>query len=645
MSPREVAERARHQAVKTAWRRRQVRPGAVDPLAVPTTVPAFASLLSSAGPLVPDPAAVDELVVAAEEIMAGRATILGVERSDFEAPDWWVDPVTGVRAPDGVYAFSIDHRSPAEVGVIKNVWEPSRHHQLTILAAAYRLTGDDRFAERTAALLRGWWATNPFLSGVHWTSGIELGIRLISWVWVRRLLDGWPNASGLFEHDTHALQQIHHHQDYLVHLLSSGSSANNHVIAEAAGLAVAALAFPWFDESDRWRRKGLDVVVRQLERQTDADGLNRELASEYHGLVLELGLAVAAELELAGHPVPDALSAVLVRMFDALAAVVDAHLEPPRQGDGDGGSGWLFDAPSRNRWATLLVVGAEVTGPLPWWPRRPAPGVGASLLAAALPAALTSDRPRPASRPSFFAEAGMTLLRGTAGDREVWCRLDAGPHGYLSIAAHAHADALAVELRVDGVDLLADPGTYCYTGDDEARRYFRSTVGHNTLELGGRDQSLSGGPFMWTRHAQTELISLADDGELAVWTAEHDGYGDLNPSTLHRRTVRLSRPDASLEVVDELTTAGPVPARLAWHIGPLVEVELEGSTARCRWAGGAATLHLPPELAWRARRGEVAPTLGWYSPGFGVRVPATTLVGTGTARAGTSWTTVLAIAR
>ena len=40
---------------------------------------------------------------------------------------------------------------------------------------------------------------NPFLSGVHWTSGIELGVRLISLAWIRRLLADWPGVAGLFE--------------------------------------------------------------------------------------------------------------------------------------------------------------------------------------------------------------------------------------------------------------------------------------------------------------------------------------------------------------------------------------------------------------------------------------------------------------
>ena len=103
----------------------------------------------------------------------------------------------------------------------------------------------------------------------------------------------------------------------------------------------------------------------------------------------------------------------------------------------------------------------------------------------------------------------MALLRDTE-DRpdELWCRADHGPHGYLSIAAHAHADALAIEMRVGGVDVLADPGTYCYGADPAWRAYFRSTLAHNTLEVGGVDQSLAAGPHLWTRQARAELEGL-----------------------------------------------------------------------------------------------------------------------------------------
>ena len=117
-------------------------------------------------------------------------------------------------------------------------------HHVTVLAAAFALSGDERYAERAASHLRSWWAQNPFLSGVHWTSGIETGLRLISWVWVRRLLEAWEEQLGYSRDNEVALAQIWWHQHYLASFRSRGSSANNHVIAEAAGLLVAALPSP-----------------------------------------------------------------------------------------------------------------------------------------------------------------------------------------------------------------------------------------------------------------------------------------------------------------------------------------------------------------------------------------------------------------
>ena len=104
-------------------------------------------------------------------------------------------------------------------------------------------------AEAAANQLRSWWRANPFLTGVHWTSGIEAGIRLLSWVWIRRLLDEWPKVGDLFEYNQDAVRQIAWHQEFLAAFPSRGSSANNHVIAEAAARLAAACAFPWYAET------------------------------------------------------------------------------------------------------------------------------------------------------------------------------------------------------------------------------------------------------------------------------------------------------------------------------------------------------------------------------------------------------------
>ncbi|MFJ3880122.1 alginate lyase family protein [Streptomyces sp. NPDC090077] len=629
MGPQEVGGRA-----GDAVRRRRWRTSAPDAPAVSGA--RFTAVLPAGTLDAVPPDAAKRLVAEADRLMAGHGRFFGVDREDLVDPDWSWDPKTGRRAPQ-VYAFDVPYRDEEAVGDVKQIWEPSRHQYLTVLAAAYAVTGDERYAERVAAHLRSWWEANPPLSGVHWTSGIELGIRLLSWVWVRRLLDGWPGAAGLFEENPVARDQVWHHQRWLAAFPSRGSSANNHVIAEAAGQFAAACAFGWFPSSERWRADALRSLERHLRGNTFLSGLNRELASEYHGLVLELGLAALAEADAAGVQVPAAVRLVLLRMTDALAAVVDNRLRPPRQGDSDDGHGLVVDGAGTDRWGSLLSTGEAVFGRLDWWPAVTGTDVRTALLAALVrPGAPAVTRP--AKRPVHFPDAGMTVLRGPG---ELWVRCDGGPHGFLSIAAHAHADALSVEVRHDGVDVLADPGTFCYHGQPEWRQYFRSTLGHNTLELDGADQSVSGGPFLWTRHAQTRvLVADTSDERVSRWCAEHDGY---RPS-VHRRRVELTGASREVRVVDEVS--GPRRAvRLAFHLGPAVSAELDGDRALLTWSvdgeDRSAVLDLPGRLSWRAHRAETGPPLGWYSAGFGRKEPATTLVGTGFADGGEGFTTVL----
>ena len=795
MGPREISGRAADAVRKRRWRRLLAERPADRAAERPADRAAgraawlprrefTATVSRDALAAVPENAAA-RLLATADRIMDGYADYFGVTRDDLVSPDWAYDPRTGRRAPADAYAFDIPYRDESAVGDIKQIWEPSRHQHLTVLAAAFALTGDDRYASRVAEHLKSWWAANPPLCGVHWVSGIELGIRLISWVWVRRLLHGWPGAAGLFEDNPEALHQIWHHQRWLAAFPSRGSSANNHVIAEAAGQLAAACAFCWFPESARWRAGAMRTLDEHLRRNTFGSGLNRELATEYHGLVLELGLAAAAEASAAGVAVPSSTWLVLQRMTDALAAILDCRLRPPRQGDADDGHGLILDGtgPGADRWAGLLATGEALFGRLPWWPALPGSDVRTALLAAlatpgppgrpgqpvpsaqpavvagppalvavppgvvAVPPGVVAELPgvvaeldrsgvltaqnpaavelgaysghsqlgahsghselgahsghsghsghselgahrghselgahggdsgggngaRNGSRPGHFADAGLTILRcggGEGGAPEIWCRCDGGPHGFLSIAAHAHADALSVEVRHGGVDVLADPGTYCYHGEPRWRSYFRSTVGHNTLELDGRDQSTSGGPFLWTRHARSRILhAQAPAGGVASWCAEHDGYASGRRPAVHRRTVELDGTARELRVLDEVHGHGQRACRLALHLGPRIGVELTGSLAHLSWTAPdpdtsgntentgntkntgntenttehTAVLELPAQLSWAAHRGQTDPPLGWYSAGFGHREPASTLLGSG--RTGTGvLTTVL----
>ena len=144
-----------------------------------------------------------------------------------------------------------------------------------------------------------------------------------------------------------------------------------------------------------------------------------------------------------------------------------------------------------------------------------------------------------------------------------------------------------MEVRYAGVDIFADPGTYCYHGERAWRSYFRSTIAHNTVELGGRSQSSEGGPFMWVRHAHARELEVIDDGDIARWTAEHDGYASLDPPALHRRSVLLDRASRSIDIIDEIE-GGSYDVRLAFHLGPEVQAQLNESCAALNWPTASA---------------------------------------------------------
>ncbi len=324
----------------------------------------------------------------------------------------------------------------------------------------------------------------------------------------------------------------------------------------------------------------------------------RELAPTTSASSQELALLAAVEAEAGACPLSAAAWQRLCAMVDSGAALLDQRLRPPRQGDGDERARPAARPSRAQPLAVAAGPGGRALRPARLVAQRTGRRAGSPIISA-MAGSAREVAGRPERRPWRFADAGITLLRTTSRQApEIWCRCDGGPHGYLSIAAHAHADALSVEVRYGGVDVLADPGTYCYHGEPAWRSYFRSTIAHNTVELDGRSQSDEGRsiPVDTSRGGHGNSASETSVTP-AEWTAEHDGYLALRPRARHRRTVWLDRISRSLDIVDEIG-GDRHDVRLIFHLGPEVEAEMDGESALLRWPGastpGAARLGLPP---------------------------------------------------
>ena len=204
---------------------------------------------------------------------------------------------------------------------------------------------------------------------------------------------------------------------------------------------------------------------------------------------------------------------------------------------------------------------------------------------------------------------------------------DTGPLGYLSIAAHGHADALALLLWIDDQEFLIDAGTYAYHTEKRWREYFRGTRAHNTIAIDGQEQSLSGGNFMWLQHADARCLEVRTGESGVEVVGSHDGYSRLADPVEHIRRLELPAQGRSLTVTDELRCRGRHLVELFWHFAEECAVETSGSVIRASRGGRRVQLSPSREnVDTMLLFGSEEPIGGWVSRRFGEKVPCTTVV-------------------
>ena len=452
------------------------------------------------------------------------------------------------------YAFG-DEGVP---GDIRTNWELNRHRQFTLLAKSYFVTSVDGYFSELSDLFEDWNEQNPFMWGPEWASPMEESIRLINWLVTAAFLEavGDEATDGLRRRLVVGawVMAAHVRQHY-----SRYSSANNHTIVEAAGVAVAATVFgehEWLDEA-------LALLESEVAHQTHPDGVNKEQALHYQLFVMEGLCLVSHALRTIGKALPTSLVERLLSMARYARACSVGGGKYIEFGDDDEGvilclgsemscySDYVLalatlELESDCRWAEDVRC-CETIGWL--YGKRKLHSANALLLA------------QNASVESF-PDGGVTIVRFDEGHGVL--AFDHGPLGFGRLAAHGHADALSVQLYVDGEPVLIDPGTFIYNGDRRMRDKFRSTCVHNTVCVGGGDQSEALGPFLWGRKANVSGFALEECEGCITMPAEHDGYSPV----CIRRTVEVR--GANVVITDEVD--GKQDAMTSWHL-PFAGVE------------------------------------------------------------------------
>jgi hypothetical protein len=612
MSTAEIVHRLVETANKQTARRYNGGWDAVEPSGPLMTIPGVRSRITAS------PTDLSALVGReADDVRAGNFCLLGARwpKPSLIPPDpwfWRIDPEDGEPFPQwDAYAFDISFRHGNNTRDMKPVWELNRLQFLVPLAADALLKKHDE-SVLLAGMIRSWMAGNSPFRGPSWIFGIEVALRIIS-IAVTLSIIGVDRLDGVTR--SAALRFFFAHLGWIKRFPSLHSSANNHRIAELAGLIVGSIMAPGFPDAAVLRENSWRALLAEIDQQIHPDGVGAEQSPGYTAFSIELFLVAATALGREG--------SLPVTTVDRLSAwskhslwLMDADAKVPAIGDCDDCRVIATtQAPEPRYVASVVAAVSGCVGRLDLAPPAKDPSIRDVILgsAAVAPAQRVGTR--------SFTSGGYSIIRSRHKDPVV-LTFDYGPIGYLSIAAHGHADALSIWLSVGSQPVIVDAGTYRYNPNRELRDQFRDTAVHNTLSLSGIGSSRPSGPFNWASKANARLIS-SETTPITRIVAEHDGYvGQYG--VRHRRTVEFD--DVSrFTIIDELVgvpTDGSV--TVSFLIDPTCQSTVEPDRSGVLITRGNLQLiriASAGPLKARVVRGDQATGLGWLSPSYGVRVP------------------------
>src|SRR5690606_31170684 len=203
-------------------------------------------------------------------------------------------------------------------------------------------------------------------------SNIEVNLRLINWYWCWLLLENDERWQQDKKYETFRaevwLPLIYCHCVYSDRNPSYHSSANNHLIAEYAGLFIASSLWQ-FPESAKWNRKSRKGLEKEILKQHSENGINREEAAGYIQFITDLFLLSYITAEQSGLPFSKSYTSRLKSICGYINHLLDIRGNWPKYGDEDDGRVVIPGGnPDENNFLSILNT-ASVLFNVPEWKR------------------------------------------------------------------------------------------------------------------------------------------------------------------------------------------------------------------------------------------------------------------------------------
>ncbi|MEI7846604.1 MAG: alginate lyase family protein [Chloroflexota bacterium] len=589
-----------------------------------------------------------ELTIEADEIVSGSFRQFGGEH-------------VPIRLAPGT---SLPHWTECETGKVKHAWdqddikftwEPARFGWAFVLGRAYHISQDERYANAFWQRLTEFNQANPPYFGPNWTSGQEVGLRLMAWVWCAQVFEKSEEAIRHPQLLTDLANQVATHAVRIpATLVYARSQNNNHLLTEAAALYTAALALPDHPHAPKWLNTGSFWLGWCFTQQIDSRGEYVQHSMNYQRLMLQTALWVhALHAQQSRHSGKFSFpGGTLARQKLAIATRwVLSQIDPlsgqvPNLGANDGAlifplsTGSFSDYRPLAQAAKLAFLTQDDTVP---HNKRNTPEYCQGSDEMSLWFGLEQK-----IQAQFQAQSLPGILKSTGSNS--WASLRAVKY----TSRPSHADQLHLELWWQGENIACDAGTYRYTTAPPWDNQLTTTLVHNTVSVNALEQMTRAGRFLYLDWADATYIpnspkALPAGFDRTNWiTAQTNAYGQFGVQ--HTREVMVSQDERWL-VEDHLTISpkkgihqiAPI-CRLHWLL-PDWPWEMEernepGSETK-------ATLKIQSPHGWvqlkinatqpilrlgLLRAGELihgsallSPVFGWVSPTYNVKAPALSL--------------------
>ena len=585
----------------------------------PRLVPGLADLNSTAAAIKHSfPDSIEQSRLEAEAILDHRITLFGRVVDLGPKLDWHRDPHADAR-------WQLVHftRVPlviAQGADVRVVWELNRLHHLVALGRAYLLTSDERYSEEFLLQLASWYEDNPPRFGVNWTVAMEAGIRAVNIIAALEMFRGSPNVTD--QAIELILKMLLAHGRFIrANLEFSYRTPSNHYLSDLIGLFAIGETVPELREARGWRDYSAPRLVKEMNRQVLADGVDYEGSTGYHRFVLEIFSLFFSLCRAVNFDPGTAFRARLEAMFEFVRCYLKPDGAAPVIGDSDDGRLIRFkDRPAVDH-SYLMSIGAilhqngtfkqssEIDEEAIWWFGQ---------------AGLETFERLPINERSAgsraFPQAQIFVQR--AGD--LYSIIDCGDHGLRGRGSHAHSDALSIEVFAFNRTFLRDPGTFVYTASEQQRNLFRSTAYHNTVRVDGEEisQETPGELFAFASNVRPHVNLWESTSERDVLDAEHYAYQRLASPVTHRRVVTLDKREGYWIIQDIFTGKGSHRFEFSFNLDAGLEVTIDAAK-RATARDGKAALEIVPVCDHKLEA-KIEPR--WVSPAYGTRLNSSAII-------------------